>query len=169
MERAIEEVRQAVPRYEMTSRDPYNLGLYLHDLNDAEVVLTLRQAAIAVAQSLRVGRSTVRAAQKREESEDLLERGRRKKKDKRARSRSPSPRRYKAKPCARCGTHNNMALSEARRDKRQPSYVEWQQWHRDNPRHMAPEGSSESNLDEEEEEVLPVPEPSVACLKNEDL
>lgn len=130
---AIDLVREGAQRYPRSRRDPYNLGLYLHDLTDHEAVLALRDTANMLCTETAKQRAAV-AAQEDE--------GPRKKKRERSRSRSPPVRKHgKAKPCERCGVHDNSALAEAK--GRSPSSAEWRQWRLDNPRHNVPSDDDE--------------------------
>lgn len=143
---AIDVVRDGEKRYPTTSGDPYNLGLYLHHLQDHEVVLALRDTATVIYRMTRSREQRMRAA------EDDRPR-------KRERERSASPSREKrgrkpgkAQPCKRCGVHDNSALAEAK--GRKPSSAEWRQWRLDNPRHNQASESESEGEDELEEVVV---------------
>lgn len=130
---AADEVREGEARYPSTTRDPYNLGLYLWDLPDQEVILHLREAANAISRLTDVQRRALKDQAKAERAKAP--------KGKRSRERSATPPRrpHKAKPCLKCGVHNNRALANAQ--GRKPSPAEWALWRLDNPKHYAEEES----------------------------
>lgn len=126
---AVNVVRESAKRYPTTRRDPYNLGLYLWDLTDQELMLHLRDAATAVRELREVQRSLRQDQAKAERANAPMK--------KRSRERSATPPRRKQQPkgCQKCGVHNNRALVDAH--GRKPNAAEWALWRLDNPKHHA--------------------------------